>query len=90
MPSKRIERAILAFRGQRVMLDSELAKLYGVPTRRLNEQLRRNRERFPSNFMFDIAAAETAASRSQVSTSNTGRGRRRYAPLAVAEQRVAK
>jgi hypothetical protein len=89
MPSERIERAILLIRGQKVMLDSDLAALYGVPTRRLNEQVRRNRDRFPSDFMFELTAPETSALRSQIATSNTGRGGRRYAPLAFTEQGVA-
>jgi len=49
---ERIERAILFIRGEKVMLDSDLAELYGVETKRLNEQLRRNRDRFPPDFMF--------------------------------------
>jgi hypothetical protein len=51
---ERIERSILLLRGERVMLDSDLAELYGVETRRLNEQVRRNLHRFPSDFMFQL------------------------------------
>lgn len=56
----RIEACILALRGERVMLDSDLAELYGVPTKRLNEQVKRNTSRFPSDFMFQLNAAEKA------------------------------
>lgn len=56
----RIEQRIIKLRGQRVMLDADLAALYGVPTRRLNEQVKRNRERFPADFMFQLNAAEKA------------------------------
>ena len=57
---ERIERLILVIRGQRVMLDADLAKLYGVSTKRLNEQVKRNRERFPARFMFQLTAEEKA------------------------------
>lgn len=65
-------------RGHKVMLDSDLAALYGVKTRALNQAVKRNRERFPADFMFQITGAETAALRSQSVTSNAGRGGRRY------------
>jgi hypothetical protein len=71
------------------MLDSDLAQLYAVPTRRLNEQVRRNLDRFPQDFMFQLTAEEMAALRSQSATSKPGRGGRRYAPLAFTEQGVA-
>jgi hypothetical protein len=58
IPSERIERGILIIRGQKVMLDADLAELYGVSTRRLNEQVKRNRERFPPDFMFPLTAEE--------------------------------
>jgi hypothetical protein len=54
IPASRIERAILMIRGQRVMLDADLARLYGVTTKRLNEQVKRNRGRFSSDFMFRL------------------------------------
>jgi len=57
---ERIERLILVIRGQRVMLDADLARLYGVSTKRLNEQVKRNRERFPARFMFQLTAEEKA------------------------------
>jgi hypothetical protein len=72
-------------RGQKVMLDADLAELYGVPTKRLNEQVRRNSERFPPDFMFQLSAEEHAVLRSQSATSNVGRGGRRYAPYAFTE-----
>jgi hypothetical protein len=58
IPARRIERSILIIRGQRVMLDTDLADLYGVTTKRLNEQVKRNRRRFPADFMFRLTRAE--------------------------------
>ncbi|HXR30880.1 MAG TPA: ORF6N domain-containing protein [Solirubrobacterales bacterium] len=84
-----IEKRILAVRGQQVMLDEDLADLYGVETRRLVEQVKRNLDRFPGDFMFQLSKAETAALRSQIATSNAGRGGRRYAPYVFTEQGVA-
>jgi ORF6N domain-containing protein len=60
IPSEQIERRILLIRGQKVMLDSDLAELYGVSTKRLNEQVKRNRERFPVDFMFRLTSQEKA------------------------------
>ena len=60
VPVERIEQAILLVRGQKVMLDADLAKLYGVSTKRLNEQVKRNRDRFPDDFMFSLTAKEKA------------------------------
>jgi hypothetical protein len=71
------------------MLDADLAGLYGVTTKRLNEQVRRNRSRFPEDFMFQLTSTEAASLRSQIATSNKGRGGRRYAPYAFTEQGVA-
>jgi hypothetical protein len=71
------------------LLDVHLAALYGVTTKRLNEQVRRNRARFPEDFMFQLTAEEVASLRSQFATSNKGRGGRRYAPYAFTEQGVA-
>ena len=65
-----IESLILAIRGQKVLLDRDLAALYGVPTKRLNEQVRRNRERFPDDFMFQLSKEEFEHWRSQIATSN--------------------
>jgi hypothetical protein len=89
IPRERIEGRILLIRGEKVLLDSDLAKLYGVPTRRLNEQVRRNKDRFPEDFMFQLTAGEARALRSLPATSKPGRGGRRYAPLVFTEHGVA-
>jgi hypothetical protein len=89
LPHATIEHRIVVIRGKRVMLDDDLAALYGVPTKRLNEQVRRNADRFPADFMFRLSAAEASALRSQIATSNPGRGGRRYLPHAFTEQGVA-
>jgi len=84
------ERRILLLRGQKVMLDADLAELYGVPTKRINEQVRRNPNRFPSDFMFQLAPEEANSLRSQIATLKAGRGRhRKYLPFAFTEQGVA-
>ena len=80
--SESIER-ILTIRGQKVMLDADLAELYGVETRRLNEQVRRNSERFPEDFMFQLTGEEFANLKSQFATSSWG-GRRKL-PYAFTE-----
>jgi hypothetical protein len=88
VPVEQITRSILILRGHRVLLDAELATLYGVTTKRFNEQVRRNRERFPADFMFQLSVLETEALRSQIATSNAprrGRGGRRYRPYAFTE-----
>jgi phage regulator Rha-like protein len=73
-------------RGQRVMLDADLAALYGVTIKRLNEQVKRNLERFPSDFMFQLSGEEWASLRSQFATLKAGRGQhRKYAPYALTE-----
>jgi hypothetical protein len=72
VPLQRIERKILLIRGQKVLLDSDLAELYGVPTKRLNEQVKRNGERFPKHFMFQLTHQELEILRSQFATSNPG------------------
>jgi hypothetical protein len=89
IPVERIERSILLIRGHKVMLDSDLAGLYGVTTKRLNEQVRRNFPRFPEDFMFQLTELETQLLRSQFATSKKGRGGRRYSPYAFTEQGVA-
>ena len=71
------------------MLDEDLAELYGVETRRLIEQVKRNIERFPGDFMFQLTKDEAAVLRSQTAASDTGRGGRRYAPYVFTEQGVA-
>ena len=76
-----IAQRILVVRGRRVMLDSDLAALYGVETKRLNEQVKRNRRRFPSDFMFELNAMEIESLRSQIATLKISRGKhRKYAP----------
>jgi len=87
--TEQIERLILLIRGYKVMLDADLAALYGVTTKRLNEQVRRNIARFPNDFMFQLTREEVESLRSQFATSNKGRGGRRYAPLAFTEQGIA-
>jgi len=84
-----IERRIYLIRGQKVMIDFDLAELYGVPTRQLNQQVTRNKRRFPEDFMFRLTAKEAEALRSQIVISNVGRGGRRYLPRAFTEQGVA-
>lgn len=79
-----IER-IHVIRGIRVMLDFDLAKLYGVETRRLNEQVRRNRSRFPQEFMIQLDNQELARLMSQIATSKKGRGGMRKPPMAFTE-----
>lgn len=89
IPAAAIEKRILLVRERQVMLDEDLAELYGVETRRLIEQVKRNIERFPADFMFQLTRAEAAALRSQSATSGAGRGGRRYAPYVFTEQGVA-
>jgi phage regulator Rha-like protein len=84
IPMERIERAIIVVRGEKVMLDSNLAEIYGVETKRLNEQVRRNLNRFPQDFMFQLTAEETANLRSQIATSSLYGGRR-YLPHVFTE-----
>src|SRR4029453_12659794 len=76
-----IEQRIYTICGVRVILDSDLAALYGVPTKRLNEQYRRNRKRFPEDFAFQLTAGEADSLRSQIATSRS-HGGRRYRPYA--------
>lgn len=84
-----IEKRILVVRGRQVMLDEDLADLYGVETRVLVQQVKRNAKRFPGDFMFQLTSAEAEALRSQIVISNEGRGGRRYAPYVFTEQGVA-
>ena len=83
-----IENKILVIRGQQVMLDRDLAGLYGVETKNLNKAMNRNKERFPANFCFQLTIEEFANLRFQVGTSNK-KGGRRYLPYAFTEQGVA-
>jgi hypothetical protein len=81
---------ILVFRGQRVLLDSDLAAMYQVETKVLNRAVRRNPERFPADFMFQLVVEESASLRSQSGTLKTGRGKhRKYAPYVFTEQGIA-
>lgn len=84
-----ITRSILVLRGQRVLLDVELADLYGVTTKALVQAVKRNRERFPEDFMIQLTGAEWAILRSQTVTSSAEHGGRRYPPYAFTEQGVA-
>src|SRR6478609_11236239 len=80
-----VESRILILRHQRVILDSELAKLYGVTVKRLNQQVNRNQERFPADFMFRLSAKEDEILRLQIATSSKKHGGRRYPPYAFTE-----
>jgi hypothetical protein len=84
-----IESRIYLIRGMKVMLDSDLAELYDVETRILNQSIQRNRIRFPEDFMFKLTADEAELLRSQIVISNKGRGGRRYLPFVFTENGVA-
>jgi phage regulator Rha-like protein len=85
VPIELIAPFIIIIRGQRVILDSDLARLYEVTTKRLNEQVRRNQDRFPEDFTFQLTDMEEECLRSQIATSKPGRGGRRYHPYAFTE-----
>jgi hypothetical protein len=89
VPTEVIEQRIYLIRGHKVLLDGHLAELYQVETKVLNQAVTRNRSRFPDDFMFRLAAEEWASLRSQIVTSNVGRGGRRYPPRVFTEQGVA-
>ena len=89
LPSERIERSILLIRGHKVMLDADLAELYGVETRALLQAVSRNQKRFPEDFMFQMSKDEYELLRSQIVISKKGRGGRRYLPYVFTEQGVA-
>ena len=91
IPAEKIDRCILMLRGEKVLLDSDLASLYEVETKRLVQAVKRNLDRFPDDFMFQLTDEEFAVLRSQLVTSNEpgGRGGRRYPPYAFTEQGVA-
>lgn len=85
-PVEDIDRRIVVLRGQRVLLDSDLAALYGVPTKRFNEQVRRNLDRFPPDFTFQLNNQDFVVLRSQIATLRTGHGQhRKYRPRAFTE-----
>lgn len=90
LPLSVIERKIYLLRRQKVMLDSDLAALYGIETFNLNKAVKRNLERFPSDFMFQLTTAEARALRFQIGISNeTKRGGRRYLPHVFTQEGVA-
>ena len=89
VPRERIEQTILLIRGHNVMLDSNLAQLYGVTVGRLNEAVKRNEDRFPSDFMFQLTRAEFENLKSQIAISSSKWGGRRHAPYVFTEQGVA-
>lgn len=84
-----ITQRIVLLRDQKVLLDTDLAELYGVTTGSLVQAVKRNQDRFPDDFMFQLNADEWESLRSQSVISNVGRGGRRYAPYAFTEQGVA-
>jgi phage regulator Rha-like protein len=87
--AEKIEKMIYVIRGRKVMLDSDLAELYGVETKVLNQAVKRNAERFPSDFMFCLSLQEVTNLRSQNVTSSGTYGGRRYLPYAFTEHGVA-
>jgi len=89
IPAPRIERKIVVLRGHNVILDADLAELYGVTTREVVQAVKRNNERFPRDFMFQLTAEELGVLRSQFVISKSGRGGRRTAPYAFTEEGVA-
>ena len=84
-PPFAVESRIFFLRQQRVILDVDIASLYGVPVKRLNEQVKRNQERFPHDFMYQLTEKEHVSLRSQFATSKKTRGGRRYMPYAFTE-----
>ena len=85
IPIKRIERLIFLIRHQKVMLDADLARIYGVTTARLNQQVKRNPDRFPSDFMFQLTQDEFKNLMLQIATSSSGYGGRRKLPYVFTE-----
>ena len=86
---EQIERVIYFIRGLRVMLDSDLARLYGVTTKALNQAVKRNADRFPEDFAYQLTEQEVTDLRSQIVTSKTSRGGSRYRPWVFTEHGVA-
>src|SRR5438270_11605699 len=80
--ARKVDSIIHVFRGQKVILDSDLAELYGVPVKHLNQQTKRNARRFPPDFLSQLSHAEYDNFMSRIVTSSSGHGRRRYLPLA--------
>jgi phage regulator Rha-like protein len=89
IPQKDIENKILLMRGTKVMMDHDLAKLYGVATGNLNKAVRRNIDRFPGDFMFQLNQNETESLRFHFGSSKQGRGGRRYLPYVFTQEGVA-
>jgi hypothetical protein len=88
VPADRVEQAILLIRGYKVLLDKDLAAMYGVETKNLNKAVRRNADRFPSDFMFQLTLEEAVASRFQFGTLKQGQNIK-YLPFAFTEEGVA-
>jgi len=82
---KRVDSRVRFLRGQKVILDHDLAELYGVTVKRLNEQIKRNAARFPADFRFQLNRSEAEILRSQIATSSLAHGGRRYLPYAFTE-----
>src|SRR5258708_35543413 len=82
-PFPAVESRILFLRHQRVILDADIAELYGVPVRVLNQQIKRNRQRFPADFVFQLTSQEHKVLRSQFVISNKRRAGRRYGPYTL-------
>jgi hypothetical protein len=89
IPIERIQNFIFLIRGEKVMLDTHLAELYQVETKALNRAVKRNADRFPNDFMFQLTEDEVKSLRCQIGTSNIGRGGSRYLPYVFTEQGVA-
>jgi hypothetical protein len=85
VPEKSIAKIIMVIRGQKVIVDSDLAALYGVETKRLNEQVRRNMHKFPEDFMFQMTKEEFEILKSQIATSSSDWGGKRKLPLVFTE-----
>jgi len=88
IPLERIESVIYVIRGQKIILDQDLAALYGAETKQLNRAVSRNKERFPEAFAFQLTNEEWNSLRCQIGTSNAGRGGRRYLPFVFTEHGV--
>ena len=89
IPVESVEHKIYQIRGHKVMLDQDLAEMYGVEVKRLNEQVRRNLKRFPADFMFELTYQEFMNLKPHFATSSSAQGGRRKAPLVFTEQGVA-
>jgi hypothetical protein len=89
VPSGSVQGKVLVIRGHQVMLDQDLAELYGVESGALTRAVRRNKDRFPDDFMFQLSQAEWESLKSQTGISSSGHGGRRFAPYAFTEQGVA-